>query len=54
MRNPAGFAPTEPASDIRLEPQQADGLDEARNEATEALAARARERGFVTTEDVLD
>ncbi len=54
MRNPAGFAPTEPASDIRLEPQQADGLDEARNEATEALAARARERGFVTSEDVLD
>ncbi|MBA3551300.1 MAG: RNA polymerase sigma factor [Actinobacteria bacterium] len=54
MRNPAGFAPTEPASDIPPEPQQADGLDEARTEATEALAARARERGFVTTEDVLD
>lgn len=54
MRDPAGFALTEPASDIPPEPQQADGLDEARTEATEALAARARERGFVTTEDVLD
>src|SRR5712692_4818365 len=54
MGNPASFAPTELASDIPPEPQQADGLNEARNEATEALAARGRERGFVTSEDVLD
>lgn len=54
MRNPAGFAPTEPASDVPPELLEADGLDQARTEATEALAARSRERGFVTTEDVLD
>jgi RNA polymerase primary sigma factor len=54
MRNPAGFAPTEPASDVPPDPLQADGLDEARNEATEAIAAGGRERGFVTSEDVLD
>src|SRR5437870_1684031 len=54
MRSPAGFAPTEPASDVPPEPQQADGLDEARKEATEAIAARGRERGFVSSEDVLD
>jgi RNA polymerase primary sigma factor len=54
MKNPAGFAPTEPASDLPPEPLQADGLDEARNEATEAITARGRERGFVTSEDVLD
>jgi RNA polymerase primary sigma factor len=54
MKNPAGFAPTEPASDLPSEPLQAEGLDEARNEATEAIAARGRERGFVTSEDVLD
>jgi RNA polymerase primary sigma factor len=54
MKNPAGFAPTEPASDVRPDPLQADGLNEAKNEATEALAARGRERGFVTSEDVLD
>src|SRR5713226_6563347 len=54
MRNPAGLAPTELASDVPPELQQAVGLNEARNEATEALAARGRERGFVTSEDVLD
>jgi RNA polymerase primary sigma factor len=54
MRSPAGFAPTEPASDVPPEPLQADGLDEARTEATEAIAARGRERGFVTSEDVLE
>jgi RNA polymerase primary sigma factor len=54
MKNPAGFAPTEPASDVPPEPLQADGLNEARNEATEAIVARGRERGFVTSEDVLD
>jgi RNA polymerase primary sigma factor len=53
MKNPAGFAPIELASDVPPEPQ-ADGLNEARNEATEALAARGRERGFVTSEDLLD
>jgi RNA polymerase primary sigma factor len=54
MKNPAGFAPIELASDIPPEPLQADGLNEARNEATTAIAARGRERGFVTSEDVLD
>jgi sigma-70-like protein len=54
MRDPAGFAPTELASNVPPEPLRADGLDEARNEATEAIASRGRERGFVTSEDVLD
>jgi RNA polymerase primary sigma factor len=54
MRNPAGLVPTELASDVPPDPPQADGLDEARNEATEAIAAGGRERGFVTSEDVLD
>src|SRR5713101_4931294 len=54
MRSPAGFAPIEPASDVPPEPLQAGGLIEARNESTEAIAARGRERGFVTSEDVLD
>jgi RNA polymerase primary sigma factor len=50
MKNPAGFAPIELASDVPPEPLQADGLNEAR----EAIVARGRERGFVTSEDVLD
>src|SRR6266540_2274346 len=54
MRDPAGCAPTELASNVPPEPVGADGLDESRNEATEAIAARGRERGFVTSEDVLD
>src|SRR6266487_546904 len=54
MRNPAGLVPTELASDVPPDPPQADGLNEARNEATEAIAAGGRERGFVTSEDVLD
>src|SRR6266852_2950339 len=54
MRNPAGLVPSELASDVPPEPLQADGLNEARNEATEAIAAGGRERGFVTSEDVLD
>ena len=54
MRSPAGFAPTEPASYVPPDPPQADRLNEARNEATESIAARGRERGFVTSEDVLD
>ncbi len=54
MKNPAGFAPIELASDVPPEPLQADGLNEARNEATEAIVARGRERGFVTSEDLLD
>src|SRR5713101_329255 len=54
MRSPAGFAPTKPASDVPPEPVQADDLKEARNDATESRAARGRERGFVTSEDVLD
>jgi hypothetical protein len=41
------LAPIEPASCVPPEPLQADGLNEARNEATEAIAARGRERGFV-------
>ena len=45
---------TEPASHVPPEPLQADALTEARNDATEAIAARGRERGFVTSEDVLD
>src|SRR5439155_22282447 len=53
MRSPAGLAPTEPASHVPPEPLPADALDEARNQATEAIAARGRERGFVTSEDVL-
>jgi RNA polymerase primary sigma factor len=54
MRNPAGLVPTKLASDAPPEPLQAGGLSECRNEATGALAARGRERGFVTWEDVLD
>jgi Sigma-70 factor, region 1.1 len=54
MKNPAGFAPIELASDVPPEPLQADGLTEAGNEATGAIVARGRERGFVTSEDVLD
>src|SRR6266540_5670311 len=54
MRDPAGCAPTELASNVPPEPVRADGLTEARNDATEAIAARGRERGFVTSEDVLD
>jgi len=54
MRSPAGLAPTEPASHVPPEPLPADALDEARNQATEAIAARGRERGFVTSEDVLE
>src|SRR6266545_1448871 len=54
MRDPAGFVPTELASNVPPEPVRADGLDEAGNEAAEAIAARGRERGFVTSEDVLD
>jgi hypothetical protein len=54
MRNPAGFAPTGPASYVPPERLRADGLNQARNEATEAIAAKGRERGFVTSEDVLD
>jgi RNA polymerase primary sigma factor len=54
MRDPAGFAPTEPASDVPPEPLRGGGLDEARIEATAAIAARGRDRGFVTSEDMLD
>ncbi len=56
MGNPAGLAPTELVSDVPPEPLQADGLNlnEARNEATQAIAARGRQRGFVTSDDVLD
>jgi RNA polymerase primary sigma factor len=54
MRNPAGLVPTELASDVPPEPPQADGLSDARNEATEAIAAEGRDRGFLTSEDVLD
>jgi RNA polymerase primary sigma factor len=54
MRSPAGFVPTEPASHVPPEPLPADPLNEARNEATETIAARGRERGFVTSEDVLE
>jgi hypothetical protein len=39
MRNPADLAPTEFASDVPPHPPQADGLNEAGNEATEAIAA---------------
>ncbi|HEV8177510.1 MAG TPA: RNA polymerase sigma factor region1.1 domain-containing protein, partial [Gemmatimonadales bacterium] len=53
MKNPAGFIPAKPASDVQPSPLQADGLNEARNEATEVIAAKGRERGFVTSEDVL-
>jgi hypothetical protein len=54
MRNPAGLVPTELASDVPPDPPQADGLSDARNEATEAIAAGGRDRGFLTSEDVLD
>jgi hypothetical protein len=40
MRNPADLAPTKLAADVPPDPLQADGLHEARNEATEAIAAR--------------
>src|SRR5438552_12991971 len=45
MRSPAGFAPTEPASDVPPEPPQANGFNDARIEAMEAIAARGREQG---------
>jgi len=54
MKNPAGSVPIELASRVPPERLRADGLTEATNEATEALAARGRDRGFVTSEDVLD
>src|SRR5438876_10607153 len=54
MRSSAGLAPTEPASHAPPQPLPADVLDEARNQSTEAIAARGRERGFVTSEDVLE
>ena len=54
MGKPASFAPTELASDVPPEPPQAAGLNVARNEATEAIAAGGRDRGFVTSKDVLD
>jgi RNA polymerase primary sigma factor len=54
MRSPAGLAPTEPASYVPPEPLHDGGLTHPRSEATEARAAMGRERGFVTSEDVLD
>jgi hypothetical protein len=54
MKNSAGFAPIELASDVPPEQQEADGLKEARNEAAEGIVARGREQGFVTSEDLLD
>src|SRR2546427_10304849 len=54
MRDSEGLPPTNLALDARSEPLQPNALNEARNEATEAIAARGRERGFVTSEDVLD
>jgi RNA polymerase primary sigma factor len=53
MRDPAGFIPTRPAPDVRPSPPR-DDFNEARNEATEIIAGKGRERGFVTSEDVLD
>jgi RNA polymerase primary sigma factor len=56
MRNPA-VSPSRPlVSEIPSIPSEleANVLQEARNEATEAIAARGRERGFVTSEDMLD
>src|SRR5437899_4403471 len=54
MRDTAGLAPTKLAFDAPSEPLQANALNAAKNEATEAIAARGRGRGFVTSEDVLD
>jgi len=53
MRSPLVLEPTDLASDITSEPRSEDP-DQARTEATEAIATRARERGFATFEDVLD
>ncbi len=51
MRNSAGILPPGIA-DAPTEPQQTVGLEQASNDATEALAAEGRERGFLTSEDV--
>src|SRR6266540_2320663 len=53
MKTAAGSASANLASTIPSEPLLGDGFNEARSEATEAIAAKGRERGFVTSEDVL-
>ena len=53
MKTAVGSASAKPASTIPSEPLVTDGFNEARSEATEAIAAKGRERGFVTSEDVL-
>jgi RNA polymerase primary sigma factor len=53
MRNPTASPAPKIASNIPSE-LEANGFREARSEATEAIAARGRERGFVTSEDMLD
>jgi len=45
MGNPAGLAPTEPASDVPPKPPQADGPNDARIEATEAIAGQGPRAG---------
>src|SRR6266511_4175280 len=53
MKTATGSASARPVATIPPEPLLADGFNEARSEATEAIAAKGRERGFVTSEDVL-
>ncbi len=54
MKTAAGSASAVSASTIPSETLLADRFTEARNEASEALAAKGRERGFVTSEDVVN
>jgi len=53
MKTATGSASARPVATIPPEPLLADGFSEARSEAIEAIAAKGRERGFVTSEDVL-
>src|SRR6266545_5943103 len=53
MKTATGSASARPVATIPPEPLLAGGFNEARSEATEAIAAKGRERGFVTSEDVL-
>ncbi|HEY3211253.1 MAG TPA: RNA polymerase sigma factor RpoD [Actinomycetota bacterium] len=53
MKNLAGSVSVKPASTIPSDPLLSAAFSEARNEATEAIAAKGRERGFVTSDDVL-
>jgi RNA polymerase primary sigma factor len=54
MKTAVASASASPAPTIPSETLLADRFTEARNEASEAIAAKGRERGFVTSEDVVN